>query len=62
MEAMFVVWKIKSDPNKRVFQSTEIYNSFDQVEGTVGIQFKKQLSVSDNREISIHGAEILLMR
>ena len=51
-----------ADPNKRVFQSVDIYNSFEKKESTIGIQLRKQLNVADYRGISIHGAEILLMK
>ena len=54
--------EFNADHDKRVFQSIDIYNSFERKESTIGIQFRKQLSVSDYRGISIHGAEILLMK
>lgn len=62
------VWSIidnnefQNDPTKRVFASIDMFNSLNSGELILGIQYRKQLDVTETRKISIHNAEILLYR
>jgi hypothetical protein len=52
----------EANPEKRVVKSENIYSSLINKNIMIGIQFRKQLNISDYRYISIHNAEIRLTR
>ncbi len=54
--------QFESNPNLRVFKTNNIVESFLDERINLGIQFRKQLNIIEERSISIHSAEILLFR
>lgn len=51
-----------SDPPQRVFQSDNFISSISSGTIDIGMQMKKQDDITDDRSISIHNAEILLIK
>jgi hypothetical protein len=52
----------ESDPSKRIFKSINIFESLSNEDIQIGIQYRKQLNVVENRSISIHSAELRLIK
>lgn len=54
--------EFQADPLKRILKSDDIYNSFINDHIQIGIQYRKQIDLTESRWISIHSAEIRLTK
>lgn len=65
---MSEIWSTKTkeeydnDPLNRVIESQDIYNSFPLQDITIGIQYRKQKNITEDRIIRIYNGELLLYR